>query len=461
MAYPLGLESYNNTQTAPFTGQYSSWKANGPFSYPVGITSGKMRPLINKDYTNDTEYKHGSARPQKWVYRLATQTRINNNPNNISTEQNRISKSTASIALVSKLNDFPGGYSVKQNNTFNEIDEINQASTDCKTCDGVAVVADFKPSPFLTNNPQPVCDSPNFCCNEQKKALLRVRPASTNLKKNYFTTLQQYRENRCQTYDQRIFNFQQPLSPETVLSIQENNPYVTPKMVHNAKPGTPLAMENMYNANCYPSTGTTFNNEEIIMIGFNLINKSGLFVENDILNFYSSNIGNSIPNFIQFLSNIQSGNGQNAVDLFNGFLTNPYLNNSYLTGPSNSQTCKQVVYKPSNPQFAVQGGVSSSARTLKLGLTTIEKQVYQQNKQNRYNDGGSKPETSFIYKSKVPACKPGLPIFFSQLASVKPRICNSKSINQSQIHNFTAAVGGPNVATNGISAAAPGGQPLI
>ena len=43
---------------------------------------------------------------------------------------------------------------------------------------------------------------------DEKKALKRVRPASTNLKKNYYTTHKQYMQNRCQTYEQRVFNFQ-------------------------------------------------------------------------------------------------------------------------------------------------------------------------------------------------------------------------------------------------------------
>jgi hypothetical protein len=457
----------------PLTSAYSSWKANGPYSYPAGITSGRVRPLTNKDYTNNVVYKHGSTRPQKWAHRIGTQTRIPshtykvdpNNPNSYvivpTIDQPRIAKSNASLALVSQLNDFPGRYSVKHNNTLDEKSEILQADKACNDCTGVAMVADFKPSPFLTNNPQPVCVSPNFCCNEQKKALLRVRPASTNLKKNYFTTLQQYRENRCQTYDQRIFNFQTPISEAAAYAIQQNNPYVTPGMIKNAKPGSALATENTYNANCYPNTGNTFTNEQIIMIGFNMINKAGLFTEQDILAFYASNIQTSIADFIQFLSTIQSGNGQEAIALFDGFLTNPYLNNTYLTGPSNSMNCKRVVYKPSNPQFAVQGGVSSSARTLKLGLTTIEKAVYEQNKQLDYIYSGGNPQAPFIYKSKVPACNPGIPLIFSQITK-NPKTCfkNNNDYMDPTLHNLTAAIGGPNVATNGISATMPGGQPL-
>jgi DNA polymerase III epsilon subunit-like protein len=48
----------------------------------------------------------------------------------------------------------------------------------------------------------------------------------------------------------------------------------------------------------------------------------------------------------------------------------PY-NGSVVSGPSNPKGCAQVFYKPNNPQFAQQGGVSSSTRILKLNVDTI------------------------------------------------------------------------------------------
>jgi hypothetical protein len=56
------------------------------------------------------------------------------------------------------------------------------------------------------------------------------------------------------------------------------------------------------------------------------------------------------------------------------------LNNTYTPNCSeciNNPECnKKVVYKPSNYQFATQGSVSSDLRTLKLGLNTIETNIY-------------------------------------------------------------------------------------
>ena len=58
----------------------------------------------------------------------------------------------------------------------------------------------------------------------------------SKLNKSYYTTLQQYRENRCQTYEQRAFNF------------VSNAAYVP-----GAKPGSALALSNTYVANCQPN----------------------------------------------------------------------------------------------------------------------------------------------------------------------------------------------------------------
>jgi hypothetical protein len=461
--FPQGMESYNNTTTAPFTSPYHTWKGTGKYSYPVGITSGNMRPLTNRDYTNDVIYKQGLARPLKWNYRLGTQTTPAYESENYY-NLNRIPRSSAGLALVSQLTDFPGCFSVKQNRV-DEIDGVSQSQKDCTYCKGVGMVVDFKPNTYLTNNPQPVCTTPLFCCNEPKKALLRVRPASTNLKKNYFTTLQQYRQNRCLTYDQRVFNFQTPLNVVTQQAIIDNNPYVTPATLASAKPGDPLTILNTYFANCYPNTGNTFTQEELIMSGFYLIKNAGLFDDEDITRFYNSDIGPSIAKFVDFISNLNSGKSEEAVFIFTEFLTNPYVNNSFLTGPSNSLNCKLVVYKPNNPQFAVQGSVLSSTRTLKLGLTTIEKERYIQNRENGYalaslNPGGQ-PITPFIYKSKSAPCTNVLPLIFSKVTT-NPKICSitSNDFLDKSIHNITQTIGGPNVATNGISATMPGGQPL-
>jgi len=109
---------------------------------------------------------------------------------------------------------------------------------------------------------------------QQTQRQLQEQSLQEQRQQGYYTTHTQYMQNRCQTYNQRLFNFKK----------KANNPLV--------KPGSPLALANIYMANCQPS--------------------------------YNSN-------------------------------------------------CNLVVYKPSNYQYAKQGAVSSSTRTLKQTVTTIEK----------------------------------------------------------------------------------------
>jgi len=478
--YPQGMHSYNNSSpNAPFTAGYKTWKGTGKYSNPVGITSGSIRPLTNNDLTNMAVYKQGLARPLKWQFRKGTITQAPYqnkiiNPNNpsqsVSFNGNRMSKSAAGLenktgGLIGQLMDRPGGYSVKHNPP-DEINETTQYGLDCKTCDGISMVTDFAPSPYLTNNPQPVCTNPPLCCNEPRKALLRVRPASTNLKKNYFTTLQQYRENRCQTYEQRVFNFKTANDGFTDAALLKNNPNITPAMLAAAKPGSPLTLSNTYVGNCYPNTGlSTFTQVELVALAFQILNNDGLFSNDDITNFYNLKIS-TIQQFARFISNLKSGKSKQAVYVFSNFINNPYYGMG-LTGPSNPNGCKLVVYKPSNPQFAIQGGVSSSARTYKLGLTTVEKNVNNSNALRGSTSSmsvaniGGEPFTPFIYKSKVQKCNPALPIMFRQV-SYNPKTCFKKSDDymSKELQYIGISSAGPTVANNGISASNPGGQPI-
>ena len=231
--YPLGMKSYNNSVPS---GGWNTWKGSGNHSNPVAITSGNIRPFTNNDPTNITPgptpiYPSCAGRlsfvkrpflprPIKH-YRKGTTTPVpliiqdpENNEKYLQLNNNRAVKSSTSSSLIGQTIDRPGQFSVKQN-TSTEINGTTQLGIDCKTCDGIGLVSGYYPNRYLTNNPEEVTTNypgsvpgkSTICCNAQQKALRMVRPASTNLKKNYFTTLQQYRQNRCQTYDQRIFNF--------------------------------------------------------------------------------------------------------------------------------------------------------------------------------------------------------------------------------------------------------------
>ena len=129
---------------------------------------------------------------------------------------------------------------------------------------------------------------------------------------------------------------------------------------------------------------------------------------------------------------------------------NPY-NGSPLSGPSNPRGCAQVIYKPNNPQFAKQGGVSSSTRILKLNVDTISTAVARQRSLLGYNPNNSISESyansqnnSFIYKDKVPICQAqtyiGNPFFFSGQHQNK-LICRNNT-NGSEYHTYNTVNNG-------------------
>jgi len=406
--FPQGTESYNNRA---FSQGYTSWKGTGSHSFPIGIANGNVRPLTNKDYTNNVYQKQGLPRPLKWQYRKGKSTQkevIVMDPNQpdqyiiVNRESNSTRNFCKSSSLIGDLIDRPGQYIVKQNPS-DETSGTAQLNSDCSTCKGVGVVNDFKPETYLTNNPEPLVCSPTLCCNQESKALKNVIYASTNLKKNYFTTLQQYRQNRCQTYQQRAFNFQSAITSEA----QITNPNITLSDLKNSKPGDPLSYLNLYVANCYPNTDASISSQYgFVLQIFELLKNQNVLTTTDIDNFFTQ----QISNFYQFniyLRNIE-GDSEQALNIYHNYLNNPYLGVP-LSGPSNPKGCKLVVYKPSNPQFAVQGGVSSSTRILKLTNDTISSNLASIRKLKGYNYNGNfggNPDTPFIYKNKVAQCNP-------------------------------------------------------
>jgi hypothetical protein len=80
---------------------------------------------------------------------------------------------------------------------------------------------------------------------------------------------------------------------------------------------------------------------------------------------------------------------------------------------NNFSSCRLVVYKPNNPQYAQQGAVSSSTRMLKLNVTTIETNAASFKK----NAQGVKITTSNITSSS----QPGMPFI---LKNKVPKLCN-------------------------------------
>lgn len=341
--YPLGMQSYNNNVPQ---GGYVSWKGSGSSSNPVGFASTNIRPLTNNDPGNVFSTGFGLPRPIKH-YRKGRVipgpdlTQYGNNPfvpqiPLINYNMNRYVKSSKGASLgggaggsglLNQLMDTPGMYSVKRNSD-NENNNVQELTSDCNNCQGIAVITDNYPNPnYTTNNPNQSTTTQPLCCNQESKALKRVLAPKTIISKNYFTTTKQYLQNRCQTFQQRSFNFQ---TNDTPSPTNEEN-----------KPGSATALNNAYYANCYPTT--------------------------------------SYPN-------------------------------------TNSNGCKLVYYKPSNPQFATQGAVSDRTRLLKLNVDTINTNLASLNKTDVFTSQAVTELTTgiipsmipVILKNKTPYCNPGL-----------------------------------------------------
>ena len=419
--YPLGMKSYNNHLPQ---GGYKTWKGTGVFSNPVGVTASHIRPLTNNDSGNVFPTGFGLPRPIKHYRKgrvIPVQSITVQDPNNpaqyietslINYNLNRIVSSSkgaslgggaGGLGLLNQMLDNPGGYIVKQNPP-NETTGENQLNQDCRTCEGVGIVASYYPNtPYLTENPEANTQNQVLCCNAQKKARRRVLPASTNIKKNYYTTHAQYMQNRCQTYEQKAFNFQTPNPVETA-AINSGNPNFTAAKFLAAKPGSPLALLNTYFANCQPN-GEIYEATEIGLINkmLSIMDTQNILTPEEIAAFEALNdyTFDSLFNYLQSLDN------EAAIAFFIDFINNPYYGVPF-AGPNNPTGCKLVVYKPNNPQFAKQGSVSSSTRMLKLNVDTIQTNAASLNRNNvnlvNSVNNTVTPQNTTIFKNKASTC---------------------------------------------------------
>lgn len=435
---------------------YVPWKGTGLFSNPVGVTSTHIRPLTNMDPGNVFPTGFGLPRPIKH-YRKGTVIPINFNvitlnPSNpgeyieqnlIEYNVNRAVKSSISSSLgggnggtglISQMIDMPGSFIVKDNGTNNIGEGLdNKVATDingndidkeCTNCNGVGIVSSWYPINNLTEKPQPNVTNPLLCCSQQRKAIKRVLPTNTNLPKNYFQTKYMYLYNRCQTFEQRQFNFLNGTIDQNILKLFLAYPFVTAKILEYSKPGDPLSIINYYVAQCSPN----FTIERSVEIGFiNSLSQSLLnsgYITDNAYNSLINQTPLSVQTFISTLQSILSATQYaEVIEYMYQLAANPY-NGSVITGPSNPKGCSQVIYKPNNPQFAKQGGVSSSTRILKLNVDTITTSAYNQKKLKSGNPAniataiqyGFNPNTPYIYKDKTPACQAqtytGNPFFF-------------------------------------------------
>jgi hypothetical protein len=370
--YPLGMKSYNNHTPQ---GGYKTWKGSGIYQNPTGIISGNQRPQTNKDYRNVAVYKHGMPRPIKH-YRKGTNVPYLASDDIAEYYSNTHVKSSRSGTSIGQLIDRPGSVIMKDNANFKD------GTENCGSCLGQAVVSNWAPINNLTEKPQANTMNSALCCNAQKKARRRVLPASTILKKNYYTTHNEYLYNRCQTFDQRAFNF---------YSSGVGGPEV--------KPGGPESYPNTYVANCNPNVVIS----EAITIGIinrvaYILHEESIITDIEYDAFKSADI-TTMTAFVAFLKTDVANSDESIALLYKVIdsANDSGIDESLaLNGASNG--CKVVVYKPNNYQYAQQGAVSSSARMLRLNVNTI----------NTNLASIKKPIHNIVYKNKTPACDTSL-----------------------------------------------------
>ena len=460
------METQNNYVNQ---GGYKTWKGAGINSNPVGIASGHIRPLTNNDPGNVFPAPFGKARPIKHYRKGRTipnisllQSEHNNKQNhsitihNVTITQqaednlinynlNRQVKSSLGTplgngrdggGLLSDMMDKPGAYTIKENQV-SELNEELQADKDCKNCQGVSIVDNYYPNkPYLTNNPEENTTNKVLCCNEERKAKQRVLYATTNLKKNYYTTHFQYLQNRCKTYDQKVFNFKNSTVDEAFLA---NNPNITTVAIENAKPGSALATTNTYVANCQPNAEIYEASEiNLVNIALTLLLDSGNITQTQY-NTFISETKMDLDSLYLYLKNLPQPFSTSSIVVFGKFINNPYYGMP-LSGVNNPVGCKLTVYKPSNPQFAKEGAVDSSTRTLKQNVITIEKNAssYYTNSAgqiiSKNNIADLIPNNvPYLYQNKAPNCN-------------NPPICpfqNKKACNYSKLPGYHTQVSQP------------------
>ena len=447
--YPQGMRSmpasgYNHKSTY-FSKQYLPWKGIGLGSNPVGTAPGHIRPLTNNDPGNVFQTGFGLARPIKHFRKgrvIPVEPVSANNLNGLDPHNNKInisineaglinynmnrfvsSSKGASLGggaggrgLLNEMLDNPGSFIVKQN-TLNSNGQFNDLQQNCNTCEGVGIISSYYPNnTYLTENPEPNTTNPVLCCNEEYKAKRRAIYANTNLKKNYYTTHKQYLQNRCKTYDQKAFNFQQPRPVEITDALIKSG--VTTSELIAAKPGSALATTNTYVANCYPNADIYDATEYALVIKLlTILLNMGIITQSQVTYYETLANPYNFDTLFNYLNSLSGDQKVRTLAEFNAFINNPYWGVPF-AGPSNPNGCKLTVYKPNNPQFAVQGAVESSTRMLKLNVDTIST-----------NSAAIHNKNSFVNyeKNKVPNCNSPTVFQFQN-----KKLCYFKSLPQYQ-----------------------------
>lgn len=291
--YPQGFGTYGNRQPGA---NYVPWKGTGPLQNATGTMAGNMRPFTNNDPTYLATQKFGLPRPIKH-YRLGRPMPITVGTidpltgNFVMSEYNsthEVRSNGRQNGQIGAIQDRPGGYS---------INTAQNTANPCIDCHGIKVTSDYSPSTSLTEKPQPNVTSFALCCSAEKKARKRTQGASTNVSKNYYQTNEAYLYNRCQTFDQRSFNFVSGTELDA-----EGKPLYVGQCVPGGVGATKGCSRVYYNPNNkqYSQQGAVTSSSRNLRLNINTIEKNIASMERDgYANILEGNAGgNPITPFL-------------------------------------------------------------------------------------------------------------------------------------------------------------------
>ena len=296
------------------------WKGG---DVPNGLSVGTIYPTKNKDNTIPVSYSASKPFPMKQFRQGYNQTQHK--------------AFTHSRMRVSTLQDKPGAYI--QNPTI----VMTEGGNDCL---GTTFVSNVTPIYSLSETPNPhVGQSKEFCCNKERNAKKHVLPTSTNLSDNYYVQRFQLLQGHCQTYDQKAFNF-------VSNSVNDSNAFIADC---NAIASQPTTQTNI-NVSIMRSVAKTLANWDLLTTE----------EYTDCKVFFAFGAISTFAEFADFLKSCANPNAYVRAQQ----ILNPYGIDLDRPTTAYSNQCKTAIYKPSNPQYSVQGPVKSSARTNKLHTTT-------------------------------------------------------------------------------------------
>lgn len=397
---PLGMNAkpssgYNqhSNRNSP---QYVTWKGSGVNQFPVASAPGNIRPLTNNDPGNVFQTGFGLPRPIKHFRRgramVAFHEEVDPSANPlVGYNLNRYVKS----GTLHDVLDRPGAFAVQQNHP----ESAQSGMSACvEGCQSIGLVANCQPNVNnWSENPNADTTNPVWCCNQERKARRRSMYATTNLSKNYYTSSTQYLKNRCQTYDQKAFNFVSPV-------------------------GT--GVDHTYVANCRPNA--QLNDATTLVFVQQVL--AALMVKGIVspAQVASAKVA-TVQGLFEWIQSLPEPSMEEASVVFVEFINNPHWGMPAL----NLNGCTLTVYKPNNPQFAQQGAVSSSTRLLKLNVNTISTNAA--SLQNYNNTGqflvnanelyAGEDNSKNFWKQKVPSCNATPPLNMRQ---TRPHVNNKR-----------------------------------